>query len=245
MAVSMSKAVMKEWLKAVPLFSDLSDGELEMVASTSRSLSSRKGACTFEEGATAECCYVLTSGKAKLVLSAEGGVEIILGVLNPRGIVGEVALLDGSTRSADLIATDDCHFIRIPKPSFDILRTNLKFEQRVVAHVVSLLRDANDQVRITASLPALSKVAWCLARIARREGTRRGGTITIPKRTHQEMAEMTGCSRETVTRALAALKKKKCLTWDEQTMTLDVEALQRVLRRDLQIEPAWQPAMSV
>jgi CRP/FNR family cyclic AMP-dependent transcriptional regulator len=239
-APPMSKAVMKEWLKAVPLFSELADSELEMVASTSRSVSSRRSACVFEEGAPADCCYVMTAGKAKLVLSAEGGAEIILGVLNPKGIVGEVALLDGSTRSADLIATDECHFIRIPKSSFDALRKNLRFEQRVVAHVVSLLRDADDQVRITASLPALSKVAWCLARIARREGTRRGTTIVIPKQTHQDMAEMTGCSRETVTRALAALKRKKCVTWNDETMTLDVEALQRVLRRDLQMEPALQ-----
>jgi hypothetical protein len=43
-----------------------------------------------------------------------------------------------------------------------------------------------------------------------------------------------------VTRALAALKRKKCVTWNDETMTLDVEALQRVLRRDLQMEPALQ-----
>ena len=237
MAASMSKPVMKDWLKAVPLFSELTDGELEMVASTSRSLSARRGTCTFEEGATADCCYVLTAGKAKLVLSAEGGAEIILGVLTPKGIVGEVALLDGSTRSADLITTEECHFIRIPKSSFDTLRKNLRFEQRVVAHVVSLLRDANDQVRITAALPALSKVAWCLARIARREGTRRGSAVDIPKRPHQELAEMTGCSRETVTRALASLKRRKCISWDDERLSIEIEPVQRILRRDIGLDP--------
>ena len=224
----------------MPLFSELSETELEMVASTSRSQTSRKGACTFEEGSAADCCYVLTTGKAKLVLSAEGGAEIILGVVSPMGIVGEVALLDGSTRSADLIAIEECHFIRIPKSSFDALRRNLKFEQRVVAHVVSLLRDADDQVRITASFPSISKVAWGLARIARRDGTRRGAFVVIPKRPHHELAEMTGCSRETVTRALAGLKRKKCVTWNDEIMTLDVEGLQRVLRRDLRLDAAAQ-----
>jgi CRP/FNR family transcriptional regulator, cyclic AMP receptor protein len=240
MSVPMSHTVIKEWLRAVPLFSELSDAELAMVASASRSQTSRKGACTFEEGASADCCYVLTAGKAKLVLSAEGGAEIILGVVTPKGIVGEVALLDDSTRSADLIAIEECHF-RIPKSSFDALRRNPKFEQRVVAHVVSLLRDANDQVRITACLPSISKVAWGLARIARWEGTRRGAFVIIPKRPHHELAEMTGCSRETVTRALAGLKRKKWVTWNDDIMTLDVEGLQRILRRDLRLDAAVQP----
>ena len=235
MAAPMSKAVMKEWLKDVPLFRDLTDEELELVASTARSTSARRGARVFEEGLPADCCYVLTSGKAKLALSAEGGSEIILGVLNPKELVGEVALLDGSTRSADLIATEECHFIRIPKTTFDSLRRNFRFETDVVAHAMSLLRAANDQVRGTSSLPSLSKVAWCLARLARKEGTRDGDRVAIPKRPHQELAEMSGCTRETVTRAFGTLKRRKCVTWDDRTITLDVAALQRVLRKDLEI----------
>jgi CRP-like cAMP-binding protein len=235
MAAPMSKAVMKEWLRSVPLFVDLSEAELETVAGASRSTASRKGARVFEEGAAADCCYVLTSGSAKLVLAAEGGTEIILGVLQPRELVGEVALLDGSTRSADLITTEECHFIRIPASTFDTLRRNFQFERRIVAHAMSLLRSANDQVRGTAALPSLSKVAWCLARLARREGTRRGRAIVLPKRPHHELAEMAGLSRETVTRALATLKRRNCLSWNDETIALDIDAIQRVLHRDLQV----------
>jgi CRP/FNR family cyclic AMP-dependent transcriptional regulator len=237
MPVPMSKAAMKETLKSVPVFADLTDAELELVASTSRSLSVKRGARVFEEGAPADCCYVLTAGRAKLVLSAEGGTEIIVGLLHPKELTGEVALLDGSARSADLISTEDSHFIRIPKSSFDTLRRNFTFEVRIVAQAVSLLRSANDQVRGTASLPSLSKVAWCLARLARREGTRRGAVVVISKPPHHELAEMAGCARETVTRALGTLKRKKGITWDDDTIAIDVEALQRVLRRDFQIAP--------
>jgi CRP/FNR family transcriptional regulator, cyclic AMP receptor protein len=236
MPAPMSKAVIKELLKAVPLFADLSEEEIEMVASTSRAVPAKRGGRIFEEGAEADCCYLLTSGRAKLVLSAEGGTEIILGVLQPKELVGQVALLDHSARSADLIATEDCHFIRIPKPSFDALRRNLRFEDRVVTDAMALLRGANDQLRSIFALPSLSKVAWCLARLARREGRRKGSVIVIPKRPHQELAEMSGCQRETVTRAMGTLHRKKCIAWDDGTISLDVEALQRVLRRDLRIE---------
>ena len=233
----MNASVMKDVLKSVPIFAELSDSELDMVIATSRSVPAKKGVRIFEEGMAADCCYVLTSGRAKLVLSAEGGTEIILGLLSPHELVGQVALLDHSERSADLIATEQSHFIRIPKSSFDALRRNFRFEERVVTHAMSLLRGANDQLRGIFSLPSLPKVAWCLARIARREGRRRGTTVVIPKLSHQELGEMSGCQRETVTRALGTLKKKKCITWDDETISLDVEALRRVLRRDLQIEP--------
>ena len=233
----MTAAVIKESLRSVSLFSELSDAELDTVASTSRSVTAKKGARIFEEGTPADCCYVLTSGRAKLVLSAEGGTEIILGVLNPKAIVGEVALLDHSNRSADLIATEESHFIRIPKASFDALRRNFRFEERVVVHAMSLLRGANDQLRGLFSLPSVSRVAWCLARLARQEGRRKGAKVTIPKRPHQELAEMIGCQRETVTRALKTLEeKKKCISYEGETIVLDVEGLQRVLHRDLQID---------
>ena len=237
MPLTMSASVIKELLKSVAVFGELSDAELEMVATTSRAVPAKRGTRIFEEGMPADCCYVLTSGRAKLVLSAEGGTEIILGALNPRELVGQVALLDHSERSADLIATEDSIFIRIPKSSFDALRRNFRFEERVVTHAMSLLRGANDQLRGIFALPSLAKVAWCLARIARREGRRRGTTVVIPKRPHQELAEMSGCQRETVTRAMGTLQKKKCITWDDHTISLDVDALKRVLRRDLQIEP--------
>ena len=67
MAAPMSKAVVKASLKAVPLFADLTEQEIEMVAASSRSVPAKKGARVFEEGALADCCQVLTSGKAKLV----------------------------------------------------------------------------------------------------------------------------------------------------------------------------------
>jgi CRP-like cAMP-binding protein len=181
---------------------------------------------------------VLVSGGAKLVLAGHGDTEIILGTLRPQALVGEIALLDGSTRSANLVATEDSRLIRIPAASFDALRRNHQFETRLVAHVTSLLREANDQVRGTSAAPSLSRVGWCLARLARREGVREGRHIVIPRRPHQELAEITGCSRETVTRALAALKRRRCLTWDEDSYRIDVELLQQVVRQDLHMGAA-------
>ena len=233
MAVPMSRAAIKEWVRAVPLFSTLRADELDLLASSARSLTVRKNARVFEEGAAADCCFVLTSGRARVVISGASDGEIVLGFLKPPALVGELALFDRSTRSASLVATENCHFIRIPAASFDRLRKNAEFEDRIASHVVSTLRDANDQVRGISTTSTIARVAWCLGRLARQEGQRDGTSIVIPRKKHQELAEMIGCSRETVSRKLEALKRKKCLSWNKETMRLDIEGLQRYVRVEL------------
>ena len=233
MPVPMSRPAIERCLRAVPLFAGISSDQLQMLATTARSLTVKKNARIFEEGAPADCCLVLTSGEAKVVLTADNGTELIVHVVRPNELVGELALLDGATRSAALIAVEPCHFIRIPATSFAQLRSNPAFENRLVAHVAATLRDANDQVRGISSYPAVARVAWCLGRIARQEGVRLGQSLVIPRKAHHELAEMIGCSRETVSRALATLKRKRCLSWEADTMRIEVDSLQRYIRSDL------------
>lgn len=225
----MSKDVIKGCLKAVPLFADLSGRELEELAAVARSVRHSKGARLFEEGSTADCCFVLTSGKARVVLSGENGTEILLHIVTPPGLVGEMALLDGSTRSASLVAVEDSHLLRIPASALEALRTNPAFEHRLVARLVATLRESNDHVRVVTSLPCMNRVAWCLARIARHSGRRQGAAIVIPNTPHTELAEMAACTRETVNRALMTMKRKKYLSWDRTSIRLDVDAMQRLL----------------
>jgi CRP/FNR family cyclic AMP-dependent transcriptional regulator len=240
--VAMGKDVIRGCLKTVSLFADLSDGELDVLASAARPVRFSRGARIFEEDAPADCCFVLTSGKARVVLSGENGSEILLHIVTPPGVVGEMALLDRSKRSASLVATEDCHLLRIPAPALAVLRANPAFEQRLVARLVATLRESNDHVRVITSLPCLLRVAWCLARIARYAGERRDGAILIPNTPHTELAEMAACTRETVNRALTTMKRKKYVTWDRHTMRLDVGALQRLLTTELTVPREVDPS---
>src|SRR5438045_382174 len=137
MAVSLSEAVMSELLRRVPLFADVPVTELDVVVRTARPLPKRNGARVFEAGSPSDCCLVLTSGRARVVLSGKADTEITLGILEPFTIVGELGVLDHSTRSAGLIALEDCQFIRISGESFHALRKNAAFEDRLIAHIAS------------------------------------------------------------------------------------------------------------
>jgi len=234
MTTSMSEGVMSELLRRVPMFADLPQAEIESVTRTARALPRRKGARIFEEGSPADCCLVLTSGRAKVALSGAGGAEITLGFVEPFNVVGEMGLLDGSPRSASLIAIEECQFIRIPAQAFHALRRNPAFADRLLSHVSSTLRKANDQLRAIYTFRAEDRIVWGLGRLARQRGRTQGATIVIqPKPAHQELADMTGCSRETVSRALTSLKRRKCLTWDDDSLRLHADILERHIRGGL------------
>jgi CRP-like cAMP-binding protein len=241
MPVAIGKDLIKGSLKAVPLFSDLSAAELDALASVCRPVVFRRGARIFEEGAPADCCFVLTAGRAQVSLAGNNGTEIVLNIVMPPDLVGEVALLDKSVRSASLVAAETCHLIRIPAAALDALRRNMRFEDRLVAELVATLRESDDRVRVISTFPSISRVAWCLGRIARHSGRREGAGIVIPKTPHSELAEMAGCTRETVSRALTTLKRKKCLTWDSRSIRLDIDNMQRYLTTELRIPEAGAP----
>jgi CRP-like cAMP-binding protein len=227
--VSMDKEAIKRCLQDVPLFSELSTAELQALAASARDMKFRKGARIFEEGAPADCCFVLTQGKARVVLSGQSGMDVLLHIVTPPRLVGEVALLDRSTRSASLLAVEDCHLLRIPGAALEMLRRNAAFENKLVAGLAATLREADDHVRVISTFPARNRVAWCLARIGRYTGTREGAAIVIARPPDSELGEMAGCTRETVSRCLKELRQKRLVTWDGRTMRLDINGMERYL----------------
>jgi CRP-like cAMP-binding protein len=215
------------------LFGDVPPADLRSVAENARAFSVKKSGRIFEEGSPADSCFVITSGRAKVVLSGDSGTEIILGTVEPFELVGELALLDNSNRSAGLVALERCHLIRLSRASFSGLRNNRAFEDKLVVHVTSMLRRATEQLRAIYTYSSAERVSWCLARLASRMGTRAGGWIVIsPRPPQQELAEMTGCSRETVSRVLGILEHKKRIRSDAVSYSLDEKAFRRYLENE-------------
>jgi CRP/FNR family cyclic AMP-dependent transcriptional regulator len=226
----------KRWLKQVPLFADLSDQQLDLLSVPARWVRVAKGARLFEEGAPADCCYVLTAGRAKVVLESEEGVEMLVNEIVPVELVGELALLDGFSRSAALVASEPSRFIRIPAPAFDAILNKTPFERKLLARTALTLRLTTQRMLRASTGSANTRVAWCLLWIAQREGKREGAVMIIPKKPDQELASMAGCARETATRELRKLKEKGLAAWDARTMRLDVDGLQRHVRHELAVK---------
>jgi CRP-like cAMP-binding protein len=83
----------------------------------------------------------------------------------------------------------------------------------------------------------MERVAWCVARLARAVRQNEKGELVIaPKPAHHELAEMTGCTRETVSRALLRLRRMGWMRWDARCLRLDARSFSRYL--DTALPPA-------
>ena len=232
-----------ELLKKAPLFDLLPPALLNDIAVATTVIARPGGSRIFEEGSPADSCYVLTAGRAKIVIAGSNGTELTIGVVQPFSLVGEIALIDAMPRSAGFVAIDDCRLLHIPRRSFLALRQHAEFDDRLMLHVAATLRRATEQLRAIYTFDSVERVAWCLAQMAGGKGRHIGREMAIvPKPSHRELAEMTGASRETVSRALLRLRKMRWVRWDRSGFYMDTKAVGRYVGKIEAATPAGDGA---
>ena len=98
------------------------------------------GEVLFEQGESGDCAFIVTSGRLRVVLERDGAEEVVSEV--GRGeLIGEMALLDGSARSATVYAIRDSHLAKFSEAVFSRLTGSYpRAAQRVAAFVVARLR---------------------------------------------------------------------------------------------------------
>lgn len=168
----------------------------------------RAGAVLFHEGDPSEHVLLIGAGRVKIV-AAGTTAELTLAVRAPGDLVGELSAIDGQPRSATAVALEPLTAVVIPAAAFRrVLAERADAAVAVLTMVVARLRDA-DRLRVEfGSAPALTRVAARLLQLAEEHGTPADGggvQITLPV-TQEELAGWVGASRESVVRALAALR---------------------------------------
>jgi len=137
----------KAFLKRVPLFSGLTDGQIERLAAGSVRRNFPKGRTIVAEGEPSQSLYVLLSGRAKVQRSDTEGKEVILSVLGPGECFGEMSLIDDAPRSASVITLESSDFMSIAKESFKaILASSPEICLRIMKGLVKRLRDADKKI---------------------------------------------------------------------------------------------------
>jgi CRP/FNR family transcriptional regulator len=214
-------------IRRVPLFSTLADDEFSQLAHIFVARSYRKGQIIFLEEETGNYMYLVLSGKVKVSKAATAGKETILAIHRTGDFFGEMSLLDGKTSPATVSAMEDSKIISVSGADF---HKYLLHNEKVMLQIINVLCSRLRQVWQTQSLSsstADARIRMGIYQLAKRHGIRDAhGTIIDLKITHQELAEMVGTSRETVTRVLAQLREKGIIEIDQRRMTLlDSEAL--------------------
>ena len=214
-------------IRQVPLFSTLTDDEFNQLAHIFVARSYHKNQIIFLEEETGNYMYLVLSGKVKVSKSGAGGRETILAIHRAGDFFGEMSLLDGKTAPATVSAMEDSKIISVSGADF---HKYLLHNEKVMLQIINVLCARLRQVWQTQSLSsstADARIRMGIYQLAKRHGIRDAhGTIIDLKITHQELAEMVGTSRETVTRTLTRLKEQGIIEIEQRRMTLlDPQAL--------------------
>lgn len=187
-----------DFLASVPLFRSLGP-EVAAFAQMAREKSYPKGSVILFEDDPGDSLFVVRDGRVKVVLVADDGREVILGILGVGEHFGELALIDDQPRSAHVVAMEDSTLLVLRRDDF---RRRVEQSPQVAwALLMELsrrLRRADEKI---GSLVLLD-VPGRIARVILDAADEVGKDVIEKPLTHQTIAHVIGASRETVSRAM-------------------------------------------
>lgn len=207
-----------DFLKSVPIFSDLQDDALEKLSKSGAVKSFNKDSIILSEEEAGSALFVIVSGKVKVSRSSKDELdkEVILAILNPSDFFGEMALLDGLTRSATVTAMENSKVFIIQRNDFlDLLTGHPEVSIALLQELTQRLRNNSMKIKALSLKDAEGKVATVLLQLADDIGKIKQGVVEIEKLPYQhELANMAGTSRETISRTLHAFAKRGMIELD-------------------------------
>jgi CRP-like cAMP-binding protein len=219
-----------DFLQKVSLFSELTENELHQLAGLVREQHYKKNVTIFHIDDPGTALFILKSGLVKITIEDHSGREIILRILYPTDFFGEMALIDGMPRSATVTTQEPSDALIIYRDQFvALIEKSPKILLDMAAVLSRRLRKVNELIRSLAFFDVYGKVARVLLNLATERGRQtEHGTVIDLRLTQQELAELAGMSRETMTRTLRDFQQAGCVRIDSGIITiLEIDMLQR------------------
>ncbi|WP_112323488.1 Crp/Fnr family transcriptional regulator [Oceanibium sediminis] len=201
-------------LKETPLFANLSPEALTRLAALSHFRATKRGEVLFQQGDASDRLYVMARGTATLSILSEDGHELIVHILQPGTGFGEVALLDGRSRTATCTIRDPGEVLTLNRSVFLDLLDDPSVARAVIDRLCVMLRLATDKVELLAHKPLRARLAHVLLS----EAT--PGTPPKVTNTQQELAYMCSGARPRINQILKAFEDEGLIGKDGRTILL-------------------------
>jgi CRP-like cAMP-binding protein len=197
------------FLRSVSLFSELNDDDLKKIGNILAKKTFKKNVTVLIEEDTGSTMFIIKKGSAKITRISEDGREVILSILSEGDFFGEMSIIDGAPRSANVVTLEDSQLMVIHrKDFFQMLQDYPQITINLLKEFAHRLRRGDSQIKSLSLQDAVSKVASTLIRIADDSGSIYKGKVTISHLPpQQDLANMAGTSRETISRAIGSLTK--------------------------------------
>jgi CRP-like cAMP-binding protein len=214
-----------------PVFLDaLTAAESAELESRGTKRSFPRGAALFHEHGAPDRVFLLLSGFVKLSRLSDEGREVILGIRGPGDLLGEQSAIDGQPRSATGITLDPVAAIVLSEREFLAFLEKEPAVALVVLKMLSRrLREA-DIGRVELSVQdTMARVAARILELSERFGNKAGTGVEINLPISQEeLASWTGCSRDSVVKALQAMRGLGWIETGRRRITvLELDELRR------------------
>lgn len=189
----------------------------------------RRGHVLFLEGDRADRVLLIERGSVLLTSTLPGGRDVVLAVLGPGDIAGELSAFDGEPRSASAMALDDVETVVAPASTLMRALADVDAAHELIRVLAARLRDGDRKRLEFAALDTLGRVAWRLLELSERFGqkTAEGIAVELPL-SQEQLASWCGASREATVKALRTLRSLETITTGRKHVVIhDPEALRR------------------
>lgn len=194
----------------------------------------RPGQVLFHEGDPSDHVALITAGQVKISAAQEAGGETVLAVRGPDDLVGELSAIDHQPRSATATAVTAVEAVVVSANAFRaVLSEHPDAALSLLGTVIARLRAADRQRVEFGSQATLARLARRLVELAEVHGHRQpDGTVLIQLPvTQEELAGWVGASRESVARALRALRAAQVVATARRAITvIDENRLRHMAR---------------
>lgn len=225
-----NKQTITKFLKRVPIFRNFSEKNLDKIVDEFRITTVKKGDDIVFQADEGTDFFLILKGKVRVSLLGPDGNEFILTEFKEGDFFGEISLIDGKARSANVVAEDDTALSSLSRDIFvSTMKQNPAIAFDLLLALVERLRKANDMIETLAFLDVHERLIKFIVNDAESNGEKGDdGIYRVKKRTHNELASNIGSSREAVSKAMKVLLLKQTIKEVEGYYCIGREALKEV-----------------
>ena len=220
--------ISRDDLRAIALFESLEDDSLDKLLDRQREVVHEADQVIVMEQDWGESLFLLCDGLAKVRTFTTDGDEVVMSLLGAGDVFGEMAVFDGDSRSADVVALTSVRLLKLRIPPFAaLLNQQASFALALAQLEASRLRDLNRRFALQTA-DATTRLLGALSYLARKSSADDDLQAQIPPLAQLEIALIAGLARETASRTLSKLRQRGTVIEEEGRLSLaDLKPLEK------------------
>ena len=228
--INITQVNLQVHLRKIPLLANLTEEEMAKVKAELRLRQYARRDIVLQKGGVGDALLFLLSGQLQVIDITEDGRAIGLRMLKPGDFFGEIAVINGSTRSASVVALSPVLVAFLPRATaLHLFSHSPSVANQMLRHLAEKVQ-RDSEFRALLSITNTSRRIYSFLDLLKQKAP---GDVEVVENlpTHQDIANMINTSRETVTRALLTLVQRGIVEKDTHRLIIrDPEALQNLVQ---------------